>query len=133
MDVKQGILGDHWFMSALASLAERPALVIIKFKFSFSEMEKHQIERLFITKEVNSQGIYRMKICKNGEWVTVTIDDFFPCYAMGGPLFSRCQNNELWVMLLEKVLNLNVQSSYEILGVCQITWELFFTEGWLLK
>jgi len=22
---------------------------------------------------------------------------------MGGPLFSKCQNNELWVMLLEKV------------------------------
>jgi hypothetical protein len=33
-------------------LAERPAL----------------IERLFITKRVNEEGIYRVKICKNGHW-----------------------------------------------------------------
>ena len=37
-DVKPGVLGDEWFLSAIAQLAERPAL----------------IERLFITKEVNS-------------------------------------------------------------------------------
>jgi calpain-15 len=51
-DVRMGVLGDEWFLSALAMLAERPAL----------------IERLFITKKVNSQGIYRVKICKNGQW-----------------------------------------------------------------
>ena len=62
-----------------------------------------KVDRLFLTKEVNDQGIYRVKLCKNGEWVTTTIDDFFPCFAMGGPLFSKSQNNELWVMLLEKV------------------------------
>lgn len=63
-DVKPGVLGNEWFLSALAILAERPAL----------------IERLFITKEINEFGIYRVKFCKNGEWVTVTVDDFFPCY-----------------------------------------------------
>lgn len=59
---------------------------------------------------MNEQGIYRVKLCKNGEWVTITVDDFFPCYAKGGPLFSKCQNNELWVMLLEKVPNNNCKN-----------------------
>lgn len=85
-DVKPGVLGDEWFLSAVAILAERPALV----------------ERLFITKEVNANGIYRAKFCKNGEWVTVTVDDFFPCYPEGEPIFAKCHGNELWVMLLEK-------------------------------
>ena len=73
-------------LSALATLSERPSL----------------IERLFITKEINPNGIYRVKVCKNGEWNTVTVDDFFPCYPLGNPLFSKAQGNELWVMLLEK-------------------------------
>jgi calpain-15 len=85
-DIRQGALGDCWFMCALASLAERPALV----------------ERLFITKEAQENGVYRIKLCKNGEWVTVTIDDYFPCYPEGGPIFSRAHGNELWVLLLEK-------------------------------
>jgi calpain-15 len=51
-DVRLGVLGDEWFLSALAMLAERPAL----------------IERLFLTKQVNEEGIYRVKICKNGQW-----------------------------------------------------------------
>lgn len=51
-DVKPGVLGNEWFLSAVSLLAERPTL----------------IERLFITKEVSSSGIYRLKLCKNGEW-----------------------------------------------------------------
>ena len=73
-------------MCALASLAERPALV----------------ERLFVTREINPAGVYRVKLCKNGEWVTVTVDDYFPCYPEGGPIFSRAHGNELWVLILEK-------------------------------
>jgi len=43
-----------------------------------------------------------MKICKNGEWVFVTIDDLFPCYPLATPIFSSSHGNELWVLLLEK-------------------------------
>jgi calpain-15 len=85
-DIKQGALGDCWFMCALASLAERPALV----------------KRLFITDTYNEDGIYRLKFCKNGEWIEVTVDDYFPCYPSGGPMFSKANGNELWVLLLEK-------------------------------
>lgn len=85
-DIKPGVLGNEWFLSAVSILAERPAL----------------IDRLFITDKINQSGIYRVKFCKNGEWVTVTVDDYFPCYPEGEPLFARAHGNELWVMLLEK-------------------------------
>jgi hypothetical protein len=85
-DIKQGFLPDCWFLSALSSLAERPELV----------------KRLILTKEYNKEGIYRIKLCKNGEWTVVTVDDYIPCYFMGGPMFSRANGDELWVLLLEK-------------------------------
>lgn len=86
VDIKPGVLGDDWFLSALAIIAERPAL----------------IERLFITRNVNEMGIYRIKLCKNGEWQIVTVDDLFPCYPKGEPIFSSCLSNDLWVLILEK-------------------------------
>lgn len=30
------------------------------------------------------------------------VDDYIPCYPNGGPIFSRSNGNELWVLLLEK-------------------------------
>ena len=43
-----------------------------------------------------------MKICKNGVWQELTIDDYMPCQLDGSPLFTRTHGNELWVQLLEK-------------------------------
>ena len=63
-DILQGQLGDCWFLCAVASLAEMPRLV----------------ERLFLTKETNEEGLYRLKLCKNGEWTEVVVDDYFPCF-----------------------------------------------------
>lgn len=85
-DIKQGQLGDCWFMCALSSLAERPDLV----------------RRLFITEQSEETGIYKVRFCKGGEWMTVVVDDYFPCFPNAGPVFSRSQGNELWVLLLEK-------------------------------
>mmetsp|Transcript_6709 Transcript_6709/g.11909 ORF Transcript_6709/g.11909 Transcript_6709/m.11909 type:complete len:795 (-) Transcript_6709:1604-3988(-) len=97
-DIKQGKLGDCWLMCALSSLAERPELV----------------RRLFLIEEANAEGIYRVRLCKDGEWVTVTVDDYFPCFPFGGPIFSRSQGNELWVLLLEKAYA-KIHGSYMLL------------------
>lgn len=85
-DINQGQLADCWFLSACSSLAEMPSLV----------------ERLFITQQYNDEGVYKIKVCKDGEWKEVTVDDYFPCFPLAGPIFSRANNNELWVLLLEK-------------------------------
>jgi len=60
------------------------------------------VERLFVTKDFNEQGVYELNLSKNGEWCRVVVDDYFPCYPNGGPMFSRSNGNELWVLLLEK-------------------------------
>lgn len=52
LDIEEGVLGDYWFTSTLASLVEKPWL----------------IERMFVSKIYNDEGVYRVKICKNGEW-----------------------------------------------------------------
>lgn len=97
-DIKQGQLGDCWFMCALASLAERPALV----------------ERLFESSQVSDIGFYQVWFCKSGEWVRVTVDDFFPCFPKDTPIFSRSHGNELWVLLLEKAYA-KLHGSYSLL------------------
>jgi len=85
-DIQPGCLGNIWFLSAVAALAERPAL----------------IERLIQTKEYNEKGIYKVRLCKNGEWREVILDDYFPCYPNGGPMFAKSQGVEMWMLLIEK-------------------------------
>jgi calpain-15 len=87
-DIKQGMLGDCWLMCALSSIAEFPLLVEALFKHSKHPFSEH--------------GVYKVRLCKNGEWVTVTVDDYIPCFPEGGPIYSRANGTELWVMLVEK-------------------------------
>ena len=89
-DIVQGQLGDCYFLSSLSSLAENP----------------FRVRLLFISKKVNEKaGIYCVKICFEGEWRAVYVDDYFPIYEDGsGPSFSKSKkgDNELWVLILEK-------------------------------
>ena len=86
LDVKQGRLADMWLLSAIAALAEKPKLV----------------RRTILTKEANPHGFYRVKLCRMGSWESFTLDDYFPCFPLGEPIFSQNNKNEIWVMLLEK-------------------------------
>lgn len=62
-DLLQGKVGDCWFLSALAVIAERPDLIL----------------RLFPKLEVHSLGMVQVTLFMDGFWKTVVLDNFLPC------------------------------------------------------
>jgi calpain-15 len=84
-DIKQGSLGDCYFLSSLAALAEHP----------------NRIRKLFVNQERNSAGTYGVVLCKNGKQQLILVDNYIPC-KNGKPCFSRANEKEMWVMILEK-------------------------------
>lgn len=87
-DIVQGSLGDCYFLSSLSALAENP----------------FRIRNLFISKKINEDaGVYCVRICHEGQWQAVFVDDYFPC-DHSGPCFSKSKKgeNEIWVLILEK-------------------------------
>jgi len=79
----------------MALLAERPELMDV----------------LLPTKRVNAAGAYQVRLCHDGEWTTVLLDDCLPCIQPGGgpaygmpgvPAFAYAARRQLWVSLVEK-------------------------------
>jgi calpain-15 len=83
MDIKQGKLGDCYFLSSLTSISEYPFI----------------IKRIFETTEVSTYGIYGVWLFIDGLWKNIVVDEVFPCHNKK-PVFSRNNSNELWVMIL---------------------------------
>jgi hypothetical protein len=88
-DIDQGLLGDCYFLCALACVSEFPDLV----------------KDVFWGPQTSELGIYRVRLCKDGLWQSLTLDDFVPVNpTTGAPVFAknREEPEELWVSLLEK-------------------------------
>lgn len=56
---------------------------------------------IFITRRINPYGIYCLKLCIDGGWKAIVVDDYIPVQ-YNQPAFTRGRNNEIWVMLIEK-------------------------------
>lgn len=101
--IKKGELEDSYFLSALASMMEKPIL----------------IRNLFHQFELNKTGIYALFLTLEGKRKLIIIDDYFPCFKKNKqPSFGRSESNEIWVLLVEKAYA-KVYGSFEnIEGGC---------------
>jgi calpain-15 len=85
-DIQQGALGNCWLVAVLPMIAERPRL----------------LEHILLTKKVNKEGVYLVRICHNGIWQPIIVDDHFPCTIDNRLLFSKAKRRQLYVPLIEK-------------------------------
>jgi hypothetical protein len=60
--VQQGAIGNCWFLSALAVVAEKPYLV----------------QKLLPHKRLNPVGVYQVNLCLDGVWQDIIIDSHLP-------------------------------------------------------
>lgn len=86
-NIRPGKMANCYFMSAVAALTRYPGL----------------ISKIFLTKEYNKDGFYKLLLFIDGEFQVVFVDDYFPCLkGTSVPYFSKTNSFEMWFMLLEK-------------------------------
>ncbi len=78
-DIKQGSVGNCYFMSAISAMCEFPEFIV----------------EIFRTLKVTPNGCYEVVLRLQGEWQVVLLDNYFPCKKNGKrPVFSKlwCRN-----------------------------------------
>ncbi len=86
-DIKQGNLGNCYFLSAISALTEMPYLIY----------------QIFRTKVKNEKGYFEVVLYIDGEWQVVIIDDYFVTIKDTNEFkFANSNERELWAIILEK-------------------------------
>ena len=83
-DIKQGIIGNCYFLCVLSSFAKRPEIY----------------EKIFIDKKIKENGMYQLRFIINGIPQIILVDDYFP--TVDNKFIFAQSINEFWVQLLEK-------------------------------
>ncbi len=128
-DVRQGSIGNCWFISALSVLATRDELLTgrignldLESTINMQKFKANSSHALDFSKGVypglfhiyRKKGIYIFRFFKNFQWVYVIIDDRLPCIDKF-PVFGTCKDShETWVPLIEKAYA-KLHGSYESL------------------
>ncbi len=47
------------------------------------------LEDIMLTSKYSEEGAYQVRLCKDGRWETVLVDDCLPCYKNNQLVFSK--------------------------------------------
>lgn len=91
--IVEGTLGDVWFTSSIAALAEKEKKIAAIFMEAVSDESNG----------ASGVGAFHVKLNKHGWWHSVLVDDFLPTISKV-PCYARSADDpcELWVSLLQK-------------------------------
>ena len=99
-DIKQGIIGNCYFLCVLSSFAKRPEIY----------------DKIFIDKKIKVNGIYQLRFIINGIPQIILVDDYFP--TVNNEFIFAQNSNEFWVQLLEKAwAKINLSYANTIAGI----------------
>lgn len=97
-DVAPGIFDDSYVQAALSRVAQDSGKVI---------------KQCFVTKDINSVGVYVITIFIDGSPNNVLIDDYVPYFETSKqPAFTNTASDSIWALLIEKAWA-KVCGSYE--------------------
>jgi calpain-15 len=85
-DIEQRLLGNCCLIAALSIVAERPRM----------------LQQIVLTQTVSPEGVYLVRLCHNGLWRTIVVDDSFPCSEYGTLLFTKARRRQMYIPLIEK-------------------------------
>ncbi|RUS84596.1 hypothetical protein EGW08_007623 [Elysia chlorotica] len=99
-DVQQGMLGNCWLLSAVASLTGQQTLLnkVLDPTHSFTDSKYC--------------GAVKFNLWHQGEWIEVVVDDRLPTYNNKLVFLHSNEENEFWSALLEKAFA-KLSGSYE--------------------
>ena len=87
-NIKYGRVSLQYFYSVLSALANKYPSIF---------------KKIILSKDYNPNGQYEVRLFIDGEFKTITIDDYFPCIkGTNVHFFTRPSNFEIWPLLIEK-------------------------------
>jgi hypothetical protein len=97
--IEQGTVGDNYFLTMAAALAEKGDL----------------IPKLFHTKKYSHEGIFALKVFVKGRPEDVTVDDLFPTYNNQLAFAKPTKDGGWWLPILEKAFS-KVHVNFEMIS-----------------
>ena len=86
-DIKCGLFKNKNIISVFAHLADYP----------------YFLSKIFIENNIDTIGIYKLKLFYQNFWTDITIDKYIPCFPCYFPLYTYSETS-LWPCALEKAL-----------------------------